>query len=95
MKDRDGNIVVTKLNEQMLRDIARAGGGAYIHAGGEEFGLNPIVQDIRRMEDEEFGSVVFEEYDEQYMYFFGAALLLMVIEMLIGERKPRRKLFEV
>ena len=94
MKDKDGNIVVTKLNEQMLRDIARAGGGAYIHAGGEEFGLNPIIQDIRRMEDEEFGSVVFEEYDEQYMYFFGAALLLFVIEMLIGERKPRRKLFQ-
>ena len=95
MKDKDGNIVVTKLNEQMLRDIARAGGGAYIRAGGEEFGLNPIIQDIRRMEDEEFGSVVFEEYDEQYMYFFAAAFLLFVIEMLIGERKPRRKLFQV
>ena len=95
MKDREGNIVVTKLDEQMLRDIARAGGGAYIRAGGEEFGLNPIIQDIRRMEDEEFGSVVFEEYDEQYMYFFGAAFLLFVIEMLIGERKPRRKLFQV
>ena len=95
MKDKDGNIVVTKLDEQMLRDIARAGGGAYIRAGGEEFGLNPIIQDIRRMEDEEFGSVVFEEYDEQYMYFFGAAFLLFVIEMLIGERKPRRRLFQV
>ena len=95
LKDKEGNIVVTKLNEQMLRDIARAGGGAYIHAGGEEFGLNPIIQDIRRMEDEEFGSVVFKEYDEQYMYFFGIALLLFVIEMIIGERKPRRKLFEV
>ena len=47
------------------------------------------------MEDEEFGSVVFEEFDEQYMYFFGMALLLLVIEMLIGERKPRRRLFEV
>ena len=47
------------------------------------------------MEDEEFGSVVFEEYDEQYMYFFAVALLLFVLEMLIGERKPRRKLFEV
>ena len=95
LRDKDGEIVVTKLNEQMLRDVAKAGNGAYIHAGGEEFGLNPIIQDIRRMEDEEFGSVVFEEYDEQYMYFFGVALLLFVIEMLIGERKPRRKLFEV
>lgn len=95
LRDKDGEIVVTKLNEQMLRDVAKAGGGAYIHAGGEEFGLNPIIQDIRRMEDEEFGSVVFEEYDEQYMYFFGVALLLFVIQMLIGERKPRRKLLEV
>ena len=95
LKDKDGNIVVTRLDEDTLRKVAQAGGGAYIHAGGEEFGLNPIIQDIRRMEDEEFGSVVFEEYDEQYMYFFGIALLLFVLEMLIGERKPRRKLFEV
>ena len=95
MKDREGNIVVTRLDEETLRNVAKAGGGAYIHAGGEEFGLNPIIQDIRRMEDEQFGSIVFEEYDEQYMYFFGLALLLWVIEMLIGERKPRRKLFEV
>ena len=95
LRDSKGEIVVTKLDEKTLRDIARAGNGAYIHAGNEEFGLNPIVQDIRRLEDEEFGSVVFEEYDEQYMYFFGIALLLLVIEMLIGERKPRRRLFEV
>ena len=95
LRDKDGEIVVTKLDEATLRAVAKAGGGAYIHAGGEEFGLNPIVDDIRRMEEEEFGSVVFEEYDEQYMYFLAVALLLLVIEMLIGERKPRRKLFEV
>jgi len=95
LRDKDGEIVVTKLDEATLRAVAKAGGGAYIHAGGEEFGQNPIVDDIRRMEDEEFGSVVFEEYDEQYMYFLAVALLLLVIEMLIGERKPRRKLFEV
>ena len=95
LRDKEGNIVVTKLDEDTLRAVAKAGGGAYIHAGGEEFGLNPIINDIRKMEDEEFGSVVFEEYDEQYMYFFGIALLLLIVEMLIGERKPRRKLFEV
>ena len=94
MKDKDGNIVVTRLDEETLRQVAKAGGGAYIHAGNEEFGLGPIVDDVRAMEDEEFGSVVFEEYDEQYMYFFGIALLLFVIEMLIGERRPRRKLFQ-
>lgn len=94
LKDRDGNIVVTRLDEETLRQVARAGNGAYVHAGNEEFGLNPIIDDLRRLEDERFDSVVFEEYDEQYMYFFGAALLLFVIEMLIGERRARRRLFE-
>ena len=93
LKDKDGEIVVTKLDEDMLRQVAKAGNGAYVHAGNDEFGLNPIIEDIRRMEDEEFGSVVFEEYNEQYIYFFGIALALLVIEMLIGARRPKRKWF--
>ena len=93
LKDKDGEIVVTRLDEDMLRQVAKAGNGAYVHAGNDEFGLNPIIDDIRRMEDEEFGSVVFEEFDEQYMYFFGIALALLVIEMLIGARRPKRKWF--
>ena len=94
MKDKDGEIVVTKLDEDMLRQVAKAGNGAYVHAGNEEFGLNPIIDDIRRMEDEEFGSIVFEEYAEQFRYFFGIALALLVIEMLVGERRPKKKWFE-
>ena len=94
LRDREGNIVVTRLDEETLRRVARAGNGAYIHAGNEEFGLNPIINDIRKMEDEEFSNVVFEAFDEQFMYFFGIALLLLVIEMLVGERRPRRRLFD-
>ena len=94
MKDRSGEIVVTRLDEVSLQQVAEAGGGAYVHAGNEEFGLNPIVDDIRKMEDEKFNSVVFEEYDEQYMYFFAAALALFVLEMLIGDRRWKRRLFE-
>ena len=93
MKDREGNIVVSRLDEGTLQQMAEAGNGAYVHAGNEEFGLNPIIDDIRKMEAERFSSVVFEEYDEQYMYFFAAALALFVLEMLIGERRSRRKLF--
>jgi len=94
LKDRDGNIVVTRLDEKVLREVAQAGGGAYIHAGNEEFGLNPIIDDIRKMEAEKFKSVVFEEFDEQYMYFFAAALALWVLELLIGLRRPKRRWFE-
>ena len=92
LKDKDGNIVVSRLDEKVLRDIASAGNGAYVRAGMSEFGLNPIVDDIRKMDEEMFNSVVFEEFDEQFMYFFAIALVLFVIEMLIGERKARKHL---
>lgn len=94
LKDNDGNIVVTRLDEETLRKIAREGGGAYVHAGNEEFGLNPIIDDIKKMEAERFNSIVFEDFDEQYMYFLAAALVLLVLEMLIGERKHKKSLFQ-
>ena len=93
MKDKDGNIVVTRLDEAVLQDIAKTGNGLYVRAGNSEFGLNPIIDDIRRMEDEKYSSVVFEEYDEQYMYFLGIALFFFVVEMLTGERRSKRHLF--
>ena len=94
LKDKEGNIVVTKLDEDTLKEIAKAGGGAYVRAGNDEFGLTPIIEDIRKMQDEEFNSVMFEEYDEQFMYFLGAAFVLFVLEMLIGDRRSRRHLFD-
>lgn len=93
LTDKDGNIVVTKLDEQMLRDIAAAGGGLYVRAENSEFGLNPIVDNIKKMDEEAFSSVVFEEFDEQYMYFFAIALVFLVIEMLVGDRRAKRRLF--
>ncbi|MBR3285762.1 MAG: VWA domain-containing protein [Bacteroidales bacterium] len=93
LKDSEGNIVVTRLDEETLKSVAAAGGGAYVHAGNEEFGLNPIIEDIEKMEDETFNSVVFEEFDEQFMYFFAAALIFFALEMLLGERSPKKKLF--
>lgn len=93
LKDKEGNIVVTRLDEKSLQDIAQAGQGAYVRAGNSEFGLAPIIDNIKKMDQEEFSSVVFEEYDEQYMYFFGIALVFLIIELLIGERKFKRNIF--
>ena len=94
MKDKDGNIVVTRLDEAVLRDVASAGGGLYVRAGNNEFGLNPIIEYIRKMDDEEFNSIVFEEYDEQFASFLAIALLFFVVEMLVGERRSKRHLFQ-
>ena len=53
-----------------------------------------IYDDIRKMDDEKFNSIVFEEYDEQFMYFLGIALFFFVVEILIGDRRSRKHLFE-
>ena len=84
LKDKDGNIVVTRLDEQTLRDIASAGQGLYVRAGNTEFGLNPVIDEIRTLQDKEFQSVVFEEFDEQYMYFFA---------IFMSDTRNRRSLF--
>lgn len=93
LKDKNGEIVVTRLDEGVLQDVAQAGNGVYVRAGNTEFGLNPIIDDIKKMEDEMYSSIVFEEFDEQFMYFLGIALFFFVIEMLVGDRKSRKHLF--
>ena len=86
--------MVTRLDESVLREIAEAGSGAYVRAGNSEFGLQPIVDSIKKMDEEEFSSMVFEEFDEQYMYFFAIALVFLVLEILIGERRYGRSIFK-
>ncbi len=93
LRDRDGEIVVTRLDESVLQEVAKAGNGVYVRAGNSEFGLNPIIDDIRKMDDEKYSSIVFEEYDEQFMYFLAIALFFLVLEMLIGDRRSRKHLF--
>ena len=94
LRDKEGNPVVTRLDEAVLQDVAAAGKGLYVRAGNSEFGLNPIIEEIARLDDEEYNSIVFEEYDELYMYFFAMALFFFVLEMLIGERRSKYHLFK-
>ena len=94
LKDKDGEIVVTRLDEKVLQGMAQAGNGVYVRAGTSEFGLNPIIENIKRMEDEMYSSIVFEEFDEQFMYFLVIALVFFVIEMLVGDRRSRKHLFK-
>ena len=73
LKDKDGEIVVSRLDEEVLKEVAQAGNGAYVRAGNSEFGLNPIIEDLKKLEDEKYNSIVFEEFDEQFMYFLAIA----------------------
>lgn len=89
LKDEEGNIVVTKLDEELLRDIAVSSGGTYIRATNQSLGLEEIVKQIRSMEEKEFSSMVFDEYNEQFYYFLAIALALLLIEFVTLERKNR------
>lgn len=94
LKDKEGNIVVTRLDEATLRDVASAGNGVYVRAGNSEFGLNPIIDNIKDMDAQKFQNVVFEDFDEQYMYFFGIALLFFILDFLIGSKRNMKNLFD-
>ena len=93
LRDNEGNIVVSKLNEQILKEIADAGNGAYIKATDGSFGLSEILGNIRELEKTSYKTLAFAEYDEQYMYFFAIALIFLLLEFLIGNRKMKKTLF--
>ncbi|MBQ0086812.1 MAG: VWA domain-containing protein [Bacteroidales bacterium] len=94
MKDSNGEIVVSRLDEAVLQEIAGIGGGKYVRAGNSEFGLNPIIDDIREMDKEQFQSLVFEDFNEQYMYLFAIALFFLILEMLVSDNRLKHKLFK-
>lgn len=94
IKDENGKDVVTKLDEATLAKIADAGKGIYVQAGNREFGLEPIIEEIKNMEDEVASRVVYEEYEELYMNFVAMALFFLVLRMLVGDRRPKIQLFK-
>lgn len=86
-KDREGNTVVTKLNETMLQQIAASGEGTYVRANNSRTGLNVLMDELEGMQREEFGSKMFTSYEDRFQYFVAVALLLLLIEVLLPSRK--------
>ena len=87
VKDENGDMVVSKLGEQMLEQIATATDGAYVRATKQSIGLEEIVKSINQMEKSELSTVRYEEYNEQYQYFVAVALALLLLESFIMSRR--------
>ena len=83
IKDEKGDMVVSKLDEKMLQEIARITGGAYIRATKQSIGLDEIVRAINDMEQSELSTVRFEEYNEQFQYLIAIAFALLLVEFLL------------
>ena len=87
IRDEQGGMVVSKLNEEMLAQIADLTGGAYVRATKQDIGLDEIVRSINEMEQSELSTVRFEEFNEQYQYLLIAALVLLLVEFLLLPRR--------
>ena len=88
-KDNQGNTVISRLDEKTLQQVASAGNGKYVRAAGSRMGLNGLYDEINKMQKEEMEARVYSEFDERFQYMAGAALLFLLLEFFVLERKNR------
>ncbi len=84
-RDKNGDVIMTKLNEAMLQQIASAGEGEYIPASQ----LENLIDDIQKMDKQEFESKIYSDYEDRFQYFFGIALFFLLLEMIVLNRKNK------
>ena len=90
LKDRDGNTVITRLDEEILKKIAINAGGNYVRASSSNIGLDAIYGEIKKMKTREMESTMYTDYNEQFQIFAVIALFFLLTDFLIMERKNRK-----
>ncbi len=86
-KDRAGNVVVSKLNEEMCQTIAKAGKGMYVHCDNTNTAMKALQKEMNKIATSEIDTEMYSDYNEQYQTFALLALLLLVIEFFIFARQ--------
>ncbi len=86
-KDNDGNTVTTKLNEQVGKQVAKAGGGIYINVGQTNQAQRLLEKEIENMQKEDISTSMYSEYDEQFVAVALLLLLVLILEVCITEKK--------
>ena len=87
--DNEGNTVVSKLSEEMCREIATAGNGSYIYVDNSSSAQRKLMEQLDRLSKTKMESQVYSEYDEQYQGFVLIGLLLLLIDVLLLERESK------
>ena len=87
MKDNTGNTVMSALNEDMCRQVAQAGGGAYIHVENNSAAQDQLDNELDKLSKKETTSTVYSEFDEQFQAVAILALLLIILEICIFDRR--------
>ena len=89
--NEEGAPVVSKLNENELREIASAGRGTYNLLRNTDAVAEKLVNEISGMEQKSLGAVVYSSYESYFQYFLGFALILLVVERLIPGASFKKK----
>jgi Ca-activated chloride channel family protein len=89
LKDRAGNVVITKMNADLMRQISEAGNGEYIAANNIRRGINDLIDELGELEKSEIEAKVYSDYDHQFQYLAALALLILLIEFIVLERKNK------
>ncbi len=87
--DGSGSTVISKLDDVTLQQIADAGKGKYVRATTGDDGMGIILKELDGMEKKEFSSKMFTIYDEQFGWFLGLALIILLIEQFISNKKNK------
>ena len=88
-KDAQGEVVITKLNQEVLIDISDEGNGKYIDGSNTEEAVELIKDELIQMDKKEFEAKQFAEYKDQFQWFLGAGLLFLFLEIFILDRKTQ------
>jgi len=88
-KDASGATVITRLNESMLQEIAKAGKGIFVRANNSQSGVQEVFDQINKLEKSEYSEAYFSDYEDRFQFFILAALILILSEVLIADRKGR------
>lgn len=88
-KDKDGNIVITKLNKDFLQQISSETNGIVVIASNNDLGLDKLLKEIKKLNKAETNTITFKDYESQYQWLIGIALFLLIIEFLIPETQAQ------
>lgn len=88
-RDREGNIVMTKLDELSLEKIATVGNGKYFRGTSAQDELNEIYKTISTLQKKEFGVKQFTDYEDRFQYFLCAGIFLLLAEFFVSEKKVK------
>ncbi|MDR1347237.1 MAG: VWA domain-containing protein [Prevotellaceae bacterium] len=89
LKDKSGSMVITRLNEAILKTLSQKTKGIYFAATNADIGLTEIIENINEMDKKEITKITYDEYREWFVYFLLLSLVFIIGGIFVLERKNK------